>query len=173
MLIYFYLWQNFYMVGRDKTRTYWKVLKIDRLEPTELIMYEDSATYSEIECIDLLKRIHEGNKSTGGLKFVSTCYGIVGMLYNYVFFFLNRFFVLISNATRVILFFSILGFVKFLGPYHMLVITKRRKIGVIRGHAVYAITKSEMFPIPNSTVLSNMPYSKNENRSSVNFACKM
>lgn len=73
------------MVGRDKTRTYWKVLKIDRLEPTELIMYEDSATYSDIECIDLLKRIHEGNKSTGGLKFVSTCYGIVGMLYDYFF----------------------------------------------------------------------------------------
>jgi len=54
----------------------------------------------------------------------------------------------------------------------MLVITKRRKIGVICGHAVYAITKSEMFPIPNSTVLSKMPYSKNENRSFVNFACK-
>lgn len=124
---------NFYMVGRDKTRTYWKVLKIDRLEPSELIMYEDSATYSEFECIDLLKRIHEGNKSSGGLKFVSTCYGIV-------------------------------GFVKFLGPYHMLLITKRRKIGLICGHAVYAITKSEMFPIPNSTVLSNMAYSKNENR---------
>ncbi|MCD7454646.1 hypothetical protein HAX54_025539 [Datura stramonium] len=124
---------NFYMVGRDKTRTFWKVLKIDRLEPLDLIMYEDSATYSELECIDLLKRIHEGNKSTGGLKFVSTCYGIV-------------------------------GFVKFLGPYHMLLITKRRKIGIICGHAVYAITKSEIFPIPNSTVLSNMAYSKNENR---------
>ncbi|CAN4089200.1 unnamed protein product [Withania somnifera] len=121
------------MVGRDKTRTFWKVLKIDRLEPSELIMYEDSAIYSELECIDLLKRIHEGNKSTGGLKFVSTCYGIV-------------------------------GFVKFLGPYYMLLITKRRKIGLICGHAVYAVTKSEMFPIPNSTVLSNMPYSKNENR---------
>lgn len=124
---------NFYMVGRDKSRTFWKVLKIDRLEPSELIMYEDSAIYSEFECFDLLKRIHEGNKSTGGLKFVSTCYGIV-------------------------------GFVKFLGPYHMLLITKRRKIGLICGHAVYAITKSEMFPIPNSTVLSNMAYSKNENR---------
>ncbi|XP_060206017.1 phosphoinositide phosphatase SAC2-like [Lycium barbarum] len=124
---------NFYMVGRDKSRTSWKVLKIDRLEPSELIMYEDSATYSELECSDLLKRIHEGNISSGGLKFVSTCYGIV-------------------------------GFVKFLGPYHMLLITKRRKIGMICGHAVYAITKSEMFPIPNSTVLSNMPYSKNENR---------
>lgn len=54
----------------------------------------------------------------------------------------------------------------------MLLITKRRKIGLICGHAVYAITKSEMFPIPNSTVLSNMAYSKNENRSFVNFACK-
>lgn len=71
--------QNFYVIGRDKNRTCWRVLKIDRLEPTELNVLEDSTTYSEIECCDLLKRIHEGNMSTGGLKFVSTCYGIIGM----------------------------------------------------------------------------------------------
>ncbi|KAI3455664.1 hypothetical protein Pfo_012327 [Paulownia fortunei] len=124
---------NFYMIGRDKNRTYWKVLKINRLEQSELIVVEDSTTYSEIECYDLLKRIHEGNKCTGGLKFVTTCYGIV-------------------------------GFIKFLGPYYMLLITKRRKIGTICGHAVYSIAKSEMIPIPNSTVHSNMAYSKNENR---------
>ncbi|XP_019229877.1 PREDICTED: phosphoinositide phosphatase SAC2-like isoform X2 [Nicotiana attenuata] len=121
------------MVGWDKTRTFWKVLKIDRLEPSELIIHEDPTSYSEIECLDLLKRIHEGNASTGGLKFVSRCYGII-------------------------------GFIKFLGPYYFLVITERRKIGKICGHAVYAITKSEMFPIPHSTVLSNMAYSKDENR---------
>ncbi|KAA8541594.1 hypothetical protein F0562_022746 [Nyssa sinensis] len=124
---------NFYMIGWDKNRTFWRVLKIDRLELSELNILEDSTTYSEIECFDLLKRIHEGNKPTGGLKFVSTCYGIV-------------------------------GFIKFLGPYYMLLITKRRKIGTICGHAVYAITKSEMIPIPNSSVRSNMAYSKNENR---------
>lgn len=73
--------QNFYMVGWDKTRTFWKVLKIDRLEPSELIIHEDPTSYSEIECLDLLKRIHEGNTSTGGLKFVSRCYGIIGILY--------------------------------------------------------------------------------------------
>jgi hypothetical protein len=73
--------QNFYMIGRDKNRTFWRVLKIDRLEPSELNILEDSTTYSEIECYDLLRRIHEGNKCTGGLKFVTTCYGIVGMLY--------------------------------------------------------------------------------------------
>ncbi|KAG6780587.1 hypothetical protein POTOM_013453 [Populus tomentosa] len=132
---------NFYMIGRDKNRTLCRVLKIDRLEPSELVVLEDSTTYSESECVDLLRRIHEGNKSTGGLKFVTICYGIV-------------------------------GFIKFLGPYYMLLITKRRKIGAICGHTVYSITKSEMIPIPNSTVQSNMANSKNENRSFVHSACK-
>ncbi|OVA13010.1 Synaptojanin [Macleaya cordata] len=124
---------KFYMIGRDKGRTLWRVLKIDRLEPTELNIREDSTTYTEAECYELLMRIHEGNRSTGGLKFVTTCYGII-------------------------------GFIKFLGPYYMLLITKRRQIGSIGGHIIYAISKSEMIPIPNSTVRSNMAYSKNENR---------
>ncbi|XP_014516309.1 phosphoinositide phosphatase SAC2 isoform X2 [Vigna radiata var. radiata] len=124
---------KFYMIGRDKNRTFWRVLKIDRLEPSELNIVEDSAIYSEIECCDLLRRVHEGNKSTGGLKFVTTCYGII-------------------------------GFIKFLEPYYMLLITKRRKIGTICGHNIYAITKSEMVPIPHSTVRSKMAYSKDENR---------
>ncbi|QHO57957.1 Phosphoinositide phosphatase [Arachis hypogaea] len=38
------------------------VLKIDRLDPTELNITEDLTVYSEIKCCDLLKRIHEGNK---------------------------------------------------------------------------------------------------------------
>lgn len=73
--------QNFYMIGRDKGRTYWRVLKIDRLDPSELNIREDSTTYTESECSELLRRIHEGNKPTGGLKFVTTCYGIVGLYY--------------------------------------------------------------------------------------------
>lgn len=57
------------------------MLKIDRLESSELKIYEDSTTYSENECAGLLKRLDEGNKKTGGLKLVTACYGIVGMLY--------------------------------------------------------------------------------------------
>ncbi|KAF7837592.1 phosphoinositide phosphatase SAC3 isoform X2 [Senna tora] len=124
---------NFYMIGRDKSRTYWRVLKIDRLDPSELNICEDSTTYTESECSELLRRIHEGNMSTGGLKFITTCYGIV-------------------------------GFVKFLGPYYMLLITKRRQIGAICGHTVYAVSKSTMIPLPNSSVHSNIASSKNENR---------
>jgi hypothetical protein len=66
----------------------------------------------------------------------------------------------------------ILGFVKFLEPYYMLIITKRRKIGAICGHTIYAITKSEMIPVPNSSVRSKLAYSRNENRSFVHSACK-
>ncbi|GAA0165237.1 phosphatase [Lithospermum erythrorhizon] len=124
---------HFYIIGRDKSRTFWRLLKIDRLDPCELSIHEDPTIYSENECIDLLSRINEGNKFTGGLKFVTTCYGIV-------------------------------GFIKFLGPNYMLLITKRKKIGSICGHAIYTIAKSEMIPIPNATVRSNMDSSKTENR---------
>ncbi|KAF9662403.1 hypothetical protein SADUNF_Sadunf18G0049700 [Salix dunnii] len=125
--------QKFYMVGRDKSRMYWRVLKIDRLDPFELNIREDSTTYTESECYDLLRRVHEGNNATGGLKFVTTCYGIV-------------------------------GFIKFLGPYYMLIITKRRQIGSICGHNVYAVCKSEMIPLPNSAVQSRISNSRDENR---------
>ncbi|KAL2533314.1 Phosphoinositide phosphatase SAC4 [Abeliophyllum distichum] len=124
---------KFYMVGGNKSRTHWRVLKIDRSEPSELNIWEDSTTYTERECSDLLRRIHEGNRATGGLKFVTTCYGIV-------------------------------GFIRFLGPYYMVLITKRRQIGAICGHNVYAISKSEMIPLPNSAVRSSMVNNKDENR---------
>lgn len=77
----FYLQQKYYIIGRDKKRTFWRVLKIDRLDCSELDIDEDSATYSENECSDLLKWLDDGNKITGGLKLVTTCYGIIGMLY--------------------------------------------------------------------------------------------
>ena len=55
----------------------------------------------------------------------------------------------------------------------MIIITKRRKIGTICGHTIYAISKSEMIPVPNPPVRSKLANSKNdENRSFVHFACK-
>lgn len=152
------------MIGRDKSRTYWRVLKIDRLDPSELNISEDSTTYSERECSELLRRIHEGNISTGGLKFVTTCYGIVGMAVVDFFRVLLMLYKCFSNYISFS--FCVLGFIKFLGPYYMLLITKRRQIGAICGHNVYAVSKSEMILLPNSTVNSSVTDSRNENRSS-------
>ncbi|KAI4330463.1 hypothetical protein MLD38_028752 [Melastoma candidum] len=123
----------FYLTGQNKNKNIWRVLKISRLECSELSIVEDPTIYTQLECYDLLERIHEGNKSTGGLKFVTVCYGIIGI-------------------------------VKFLGPYYILLIKKRRKIGTICGHTIYAITKSEIITIPNSAVQSDVSVSKDENR---------
>lgn len=56
------------------------------------------------------------------------------------------------------------GFIKFLGPYYMLLITKRRQIGDICGHTIYAISKSEIIPLPSSSVQSKMANYKSEYR---------
>lgn len=68
--------------------------------------------------------------------------------------------------------FFFVGFVKFLGPYYMLLITKRRLIGAICGHSVYAVSKTEMIPLPNSNVQCSITDSRNENRSIVHFVYK-
>lgn len=170
----FFCAQRFYMIGRDKNRTFWRVLKIDRLEPSELNIIEDSTVYSESECCDLLRRIHDGNKSTGGLKFVTTCYGIIGIfhfIYSSNCYYYTDFVSCVIQCKSSYGIYFCLGFIKFLEPYYMLLITKRRKIGTICGHTIYAITKSEMVPVPHASVRSKLAFSKDENRSLVNFAC--
>ncbi|KAH0896080.1 hypothetical protein HID58_045648 [Brassica napus] len=122
---------NFYMIGWNGSGVY-RVLKIDRLDASELNVSEDSTAYTKKECYELLKRIHEGNKATGGLKLVTLCYGII-------------------------------GFIKFLGPYYMLVITERREIGEICGHNSQ-VSKSEIISLQNSSVLCNIVNSRDENR---------
>ncbi|ESQ42102.1 hypothetical protein EUTSA_v10012697mg [Eutrema salsugineum] len=123
---------NFYMIGWNGSGVY-RVLKIDRLDASELNVSEDSTAYTKKECYELLKRIHEGNKATGGLKLVTVCFGII-------------------------------GFIKFLGPYYMLLITERRDIGEICGHRVYEVSKSELISLQSSSVLCNIANSRDENR---------
>ena len=71
------------MIGWNGSGVY-RVLKIDRLDASELNVSEDSTAYTKKECYELLKRIHEGNKATGGLKLVTLCYGIIGLCFFYV-----------------------------------------------------------------------------------------
>ncbi|KFK26296.1 hypothetical protein AALP_AA8G229600 [Arabis alpina] len=123
---------NFYMIGWNSSGVY-RVLKIDRLDATELNVSEDSTAYTKKECYELLKRIHEGNKATGGLKLVTLCYGII-------------------------------GFIKFLGPYYMLLITERREIGEICGHSIYEVSKSEIISLQHSSGVCNVANSRDENR---------
>ncbi|KAL8140192.1 hypothetical protein V2J09_006213 [Rumex salicifolius] len=77
-LVIFTMEQNFYLVGRDKTKSFWRVLKINRSVPSEVVLFEDPIVYSWRDCFHLLQGINGGNVNVGGLKFVTVCYGIVG-----------------------------------------------------------------------------------------------
>ncbi|MCO5589209.1 hypothetical protein L7F22_043175 [Adiantum nelumboides] len=124
---------KYYLVGRDKSRSRWRVLKIDRSEATELIINEDPAIYTRQDCNDFLSRLAVGNGKSGGLNFVTKAYGIV-------------------------------GFIKFLEPYYMILITKRKLLGNICGHLIYGISESQLVTVPHSSVLTSLTSSKSENR---------
>lgn len=107
------------------------MLKIDRSEPSDLNISEDPVVYSPQEIKNLLQRIAEGNRATGGLNFVAKVYGIVGCI-------------------------------KFLESYYLILVTKRRQIGCICGHAIYSIEESQLITIPHVSIQSDVAHSKTE-----------
>lgn len=60
--------------------------------------------------------------------------------------------------------FCCVGCIKFLESYYLILVTKRRQIGCICGHAIYCIDESQMITIPHSSVQTDVATSKNELR---------
>ncbi|KAL1920313.1 uncharacterized protein VTP21DRAFT_1459 [Calcarisporiella thermophila] len=71
---------RFYIVGTNQSDNRFRVLKIDRTDPTELSVTEDATKYTREEINQLLEMIENGNKSSGGLREVCSAYGIVGFV---------------------------------------------------------------------------------------------
>ncbi|CAH9129772.1 unnamed protein product [Cuscuta epithymum] len=124
---------RFYLIGSDRNKQIFRVLKIDRMEPSELNISEDPVVYPVKEVKSLLQRIADGNRATGGLAFVAKVYGIVGCI-------------------------------KFLESYYLVLVTKRHQIGCICGHAIYGIDESQIITIPHISVQTDLAHSKTELR---------
>ncbi|XP_028123646.1 phosphoinositide phosphatase SAC1 isoform X2 [Camellia sinensis] len=124
---------RFYLIGSDRNKRFFRVLKIDRMEPSDLNISEDPVVYSPQEVKSLLQRIAEGNRATGGLTFVAKVYGIAGCI-------------------------------NFLESYYLILVTKRRQIGCICGHAIYSIDESQLITIPHASVQTDIAHSKTELR---------
>lgn len=124
---------RFYLIGSDRNKRLFRVLKIDRMEPSDLNISEDPVVYPPQEVKSLLQRIAEGNRATGGLNFVAKVYGIVGCI-------------------------------KFLESYYLILVTKRRQIGCLCGHAIYSIDESQIITIPHVSVQTDVAHSKTELR---------
>ncbi|KAL0927812.1 hypothetical protein M5K25_002023 [Dendrobium thyrsiflorum] len=131
---------RFYLVGSDRAKRFFRVLKIDRSEPSDLNLSEDPVVYSQQEVNNLLQRISEGNRATGGLTFVAKVYGIAGCI-------------------------------KFLESYYLILVTKRRQIGAICGHAIYSIEESQLITVPHSSIQTDVAHSKTELRYKKLLSC--
>ncbi|KAL1224123.1 Phosphoinositide phosphatase SAC5 [Cardamine amara subsp. amara] len=58
--------------------------------------------------------------------------------------------------------YGIIGFVRFLEPFYMLVITKRKKVGEICGHTIYGIAETQMISIPHPSIQTKVANSQAE-----------
>ncbi|CAK9178091.1 unnamed protein product [Ilex paraguariensis] len=124
---------RYYLIGSDRNKRFFRVLKIDRMEPSDLNISEDPVVYLPQEVKSLLQRVAEGNRATGGLNFIAKVYGIAGCI-------------------------------NFLESYYLILVTKRRQIGSICGHAIYCIDESQIITIPHVSVQTDVAHSKTELR---------
>jgi len=117
---------KFYLVGSNNTQTSFRVLKIDRVDPKNLEVSDDNTVYTTKEIRELLTMIDVGNRSKIGQK--------IG-----------------SGLTKNVSAFGLAGFVRFLEGYYIILITKRRKVGVIGHHTIYKIEDTSIIYIPYDT----------------------
>ncbi|KAF7286543.1 hypothetical protein GWI33_004946 [Rhynchophorus ferrugineus] len=113
---------KYYLVGSNNTQTRFRVLKIDRTDPKDLEIIDDKVEYSPEEIHILVNMIESGNRKGSG------------------------------GFSKVISAFGIVGFIKFLEGYYIILITKRRKVAVIGHHTIYKIEDTTMIYIPHESV---------------------
>uniref|UniRef100_UPI00398E66EA polyphosphoinositide phosphatase n=1 Tax=Pristiophorus japonicus TaxID=55135 RepID=UPI00398E66EA len=118
---------RYFLVGSNHAETKFRVLKIDRTEPKDLVVIDDRHVYSQQEVRELLSRLDIGNRTKMAQK------GLSGL-------------------SRTVSAFGIVGFVRFLEGYYIVLITKRRKVADIGGHSIYKIEDTNIVYIPNDSV---------------------
>uniref|UniRef100_A0A8D1LH77 SAC domain-containing protein n=1 Tax=Sus scrofa TaxID=9823 RepID=A0A8D1LH77_PIG len=123
---------RYFLVGSNHAETKYRVLKIDRTEPKDLVIIDDRHVYTQQEVRELLGRLDLGNRTKMGQK------GSSGLF-------------------RAVSAFGVVGFVRFLEGYYIVLITKRRKMADIGGHAIYKIEDTNMIYIPNDSVRITHP----------------
>ncbi|KAL6438359.1 hypothetical protein ACFW04_004485 [Cataglyphis niger] len=119
---------RFYLMGSNNILTRFRVLKIDRMESRELIVVDDKREYTQDEIKDLVNMIDMGNRTRTGQR--------------------NN----VGGVARVVSAFGIVGFVRFLEGYYIILVTKRRRVAVIGHHTIYKIEDTSMIYIPNDIV---------------------
>lgn len=127
----------FYLIGSNSSQTRFRTLKIDRTEPERLLLTDDHVLYTHAEIRKLLSTLQEGNRSdvTRGAK--------------------------LARATSA---FGIVGFVRFLKGYYLILVTKRRKVASVGQHSIYKVEDTSIRYIPHESCRINKSLDDEEER---------
>uniref|UniRef100_A0AC11DXH2 FIG4 phosphoinositide 5-phosphatase n=1 Tax=Ovis aries TaxID=9940 RepID=A0AC11DXH2_SHEEP len=88
---------RYFLVGSNHAETKYRVLKIDRTEPKDLVIIDDRHVYTQQEVRELLGRLDLGNrtkmgqKGSSGLFRAVSAFGVVGGILRYCGTFLSQF----------------------------------------------------------------------------------
>ena len=108
---------NFYLVGSDLLDTSFRIMKIDRTADP------GELNVAEDEVVYTKKETHQLLKTIDeGNK------GTGGL-------------------KQKVAFWGLLGFIRFTGPFYMIVVTKRAQVAMLGGHYIYQIEATELIPI--------------------------
>ncbi|KAI1286771.1 Polyphosphoinositide phosphatase [Halotydeus destructor] len=115
---------RFYLIGSNNTQTKFRVLKIDRTEPKDLVVVDDKFEYNQSEIRDILSRINHGNRPAKSSN---------------------------TGLSRLLSAFGLLGFVRFTEGFYIILITKRRRVAQIGHHIMYKIEDTHLVYIPSES----------------------
>ncbi|KAL3997888.1 hypothetical protein ACH3XW_12770 [Acanthocheilonema viteae] len=132
---------NFYIVGSDVSKTRYRLLKIGRLGVQTLDVSEVGENYSKSDIMKLLATVSEGNS----IVFTQNEKQSVGI---------DRRKGLIERASDA---FGLLGAVRFLEGYYLLVVTKARVVATIGYHEIYKIEEVILIPLAIQGIPVNNP----------------
>ncbi|XP_048577491.1 polyphosphoinositide phosphatase-like [Nematostella vectensis] len=127
---------RYYLVGSNNAQTRFRVLKIDRTEPRDLVMSDDKMEYTQRQIKELLSTINAGNTLRSNKPYETASKGL----------------------SRSMSAYGILGFVRFLEGYYIVLITERRKQAQIGAHTIYKVEDTKLVPIPNESIVQKIQH---------------
>ncbi|RNA31050.1 Polyphosphoinositide phosphatase [Brachionus plicatilis] len=133
---------SFYMIGSNSSETLFRVIKLDRTcDPKKLSFSEDIHEYDQQEIKELISMINidnlPGKAQSNGIN---------------------------NGIVRQFSAHFILGFVKFVEGYYMILVTKQLPVAILGYHVVYTIEDVVMVYIPYVEKSSNKEVNQEEQR---------
>jgi hypothetical protein len=123
--------QKLFIMGSDVKGVRFRFITIDRTVTNDLVLNADNSEYSRKQAIETLNMLVSANEKFGAVRMQKT-----------------------ASACGIV------GFIRFIQGYYIILITKRKKVGYIGSHPIYTIVETSMLPVWNNSFLLTLQKTK-------------